>query len=256
MDEHLVFYIDLLGFQEAVRTWEKEKIERLAKMLHDFASWRPESEPPVITTFSDHIVMSYPLDYLTKWKPNGDLGIGLMIAEPFIARLASAAAALDFLIRGGITVGPLYHSRGVVFGEAMNEAYYLESRVSSYPRIAVSRKVYSRVGPGQQIHLLRDDDGIVHYNYFLTMIMNLPQSEQPTKSPALRYAEVQRVIDENIDKFEREERWNELAKWAWFQNRFGRSAAGFLNSFREREPEAFEEMERRQASRLRYGMLD
>ncbi len=255
MDEHLIFLIDLLGFQDAVRNAEKEKLEQLTKMLHTFASWKSESIP-TITTFSDHVVMSYPIADLIKMSHNGDPGFGLMISQPYVARLAVTAARLGLLIRGGITVGPLYHSAGVVFGEAMNEAYNLESRVSFYPRIAVSRKVYSRVGPVGRVELLLDNDGVTHYNYFLHMIANLPEDEHPPKTTAWRYAELQQIIDENIDKFEQEERWNELAKWAWFQNRLERSAAGFLDSFRRSEPKAMQEMEQRQAARLRYGTRD
>jgi hypothetical protein len=32
-------------------------------------------------------------------------------------------------------------------------------------------------------------------------------------------ADARRTIRENIEKFEAEERWNELAKWTWIRNR-------------------------------------
>ena len=106
MDEHLIFFIDLLGFREVVKTEDQEKLVKVTKMLQDFASWRSESAlipvtdvlgasrhitTPTITTFSDHIVMSYPMDHLLKSSWNCDPGIGLMAAQPYIARLASMA---------------------------------------------------------------------------------------------------------------------------------------------------------------------
>ena len=61
----------------------------------------------------------------------------------------------------------MYHSGGVVIGEAMNEAYRLESRVSIYPRIAVSRKIYSQIKTPPRDTLVREDyDGITYFNYF------------------------------------------------------------------------------------------
>jgi hypothetical protein len=42
------------------------------------------------------------------------------------------------LLRGGITVGKLYHvNGGPVFGPAMNRAYYLESKLAKSPRILI-----------------------------------------------------------------------------------------------------------------------
>jgi len=104
------------------------------------------------------------------------------------------------------------------------------------------------------VELLLDNDGITHDNYFLYLIMNLPTSAHPPMSDAWHYIEIQRIIDENIDRFEREERWNELAKWSWFQKRLELSAAGFMKSFRESEPEALREMERRHEPRIRWGL--
>jgi hypothetical protein len=81
MDEHLIFFIDILGFQKAVSTWEKEGIERLTEVLHDLASWRSGSgysqtpgSPQIhlttaVTTFSDHIVISYRTEHLRNLIP-------------------------------------------------------------------------------------------------------------------------------------------------------------------------------------------
>ena len=102
--------------------------------------------------------------------------------------------------------------------------------------------------------LKHQSTGITHDNYFLYLIMNLPTSAHPPMSDAWHYIEIQRIIDENIDRFEREERWNELAKWSWFQKRLELSGAGFMKSFRESGPEALREMERRHEPRIRWGL--
>lgn len=46
-----------------------------------------------------------------------------------------------YLIRGGLVRGPLYHDATMAFGEALVEAYRMESQVARYPRIMVSKQV-------------------------------------------------------------------------------------------------------------------
>ena len=239
MEDHLIFYIDILGFREAVGAWDEEKIQRLTKLLKELASWRADSEfritpldavqsdihiIPAVTTFSDHIVMSYPTKNLRDIDPNDSLGTGLIFAKGRIGAFARKTAGMGLLIRGGITVGPLHHTREVVFGAAMNEAYELESRVSIYPRIAVARKVYADMGLGlRNSFLLTDDDGITHFNYFDEML----SAGITTAGRRALIAGVQQAVEENIAKFESED-LGKFAKWACQETlrRGSRPAAG------------------------------
>lgn len=60
----------------------------------------------------------------------------------------------------------------------MVEAYELESRHAIYPRIAVSRALYSRVKFEPRNHvLLTDHDGITHLNYFTSMLLRSKEAE-------------------------------------------------------------------------------
>ena len=240
MDEHLIFYIDFLGSSEAIQAWDEERTETFIKLLNNLASLRGEFDfseeatdggeqkkiRPAISTFSDHIVISYPTELLRKLDEEESLGMGLVMAERLVTELAAAAMGLGLLIRGGATVGPLYHSGGVVLGSAMVEAYHLESRVSIYPRISVSRKLYSQVRSMRSLTLLEDHDGITHFNYFRSMITrggdvtggDVSGDTGDNYKERLRtwLALTRRTVAENIENFERKERWNELAKWVWF----------------------------------------
>ncbi|HVQ40357.1 MAG TPA: hypothetical protein VMS31_22640, partial [Pyrinomonadaceae bacterium] len=234
MDEQLIFYIDFLGFTEAIRSWDEEKMVTLIGLMSDLASLRcefdfieePENEGfkirPEVSTFSDHIVISYPTKHLLKLNEEDSLSIGLILVRKLVAQIAAAAMRLGFLIRGGATVGPLYHSGGVVLGKALVESYELESRVSIYPRIAVSRKLYSQVKINpRSLVLLEDHDGITHFNYFPSMILSAEPRERTTW-----LANARRTVAENIENFEREECWNKLAKWVWFGNSFEQARLG------------------------------
>ncbi|MFY9288467.1 MAG: hypothetical protein WAO98_08185 [Alphaproteobacteria bacterium] len=237
MQQQLVFYIDFLGFADAVNDWSEEKKLKLISLLHNLESLKSEYNltetkidngtqyniKPSITTFSDHIVISYPIDDLReKMKDSNPVFTALVLAHSMIGALAAQALNLGLLIRGGATIGPLYHTKGVVMGKAMVEAYELESRVADYPRIAVSRKIYSDIKGGHGIVLLKDIDGITHLNYFQRMI--LAGGGEPGNSFPKKYNEwienAKKIISENIEKFEKQEDWRRLKKWVWLNSRF------------------------------------
>ena len=170
-----------------------------------------------ITTFSDHIVISYPVKVL--YRLSQDIGVGLALIEKVVSGLAEHAIKSGFLLRGGATIGPLHHQRGVVVGEALVEAYKLESTVAIYPRIVVSRKLYSKVTSNSPL-LTVDDDGITYFDYFLPM---LGRSGAPGTVANQFILETLSLIDQNVEAFEQAEKWNEMAKWVWFKSKFSKA---------------------------------
>jgi hypothetical protein len=46
-------------------------------------------------------------------------------------------------------------------------------------------------------------------------------------------AEARKTIAANIEKFEKAELWNELAKWVWFRNMLEQTRAGMNNAIFE-----------------------
>lgn len=246
MKEHLIFFIDFVGFANATKHWDSQQMAALILLLHNLASLRSEfdlgEQPaengtrynirPAVTTFSDHIVISYPIEGMQKLGGGDTIGTILLLSQRLISGLAAAAMSLGLLIRGGATVGPLYHSGGVVIGTAMIEAYELESKVAVYPRIAVSRKAYSQIKAQPRSSLvLQDDDGITHLNYFTHMILagGNPPGEDYKKRLTSWLAGARQIISTNIAEFEREERWNELSKWVWFKKHLEQARAGLNN---------------------------
>jgi hypothetical protein len=265
MNEHLILYIDFLGSKAAIREWEKDKTDKLEafiRLLHDVAALRSDFASfrempveggtqafikPVISTFSDHVVISYPTENLRELKLGGEgryLWLFLWKSQRQVAAIAAAAMNLGLLIRGSATVGPLHHENGVVFGKAMVEAYDLESSVSLYPRITVSRKIYSQQVGTDDLMLLKDHDGITHLNYFSDMIFaggQRPPGSQFFFMPEVNIwlTDARKTIAENIDRFEQEERWNELAKWVWFKAQLEQARAALPDAiFEETGPSA------------------
>lgn len=138
-EKHVIAFIDILGFKEHI---EKTLVdESYAKALHNILAYLnnikvnnykgdyPENNTSgrEISVFSDSIVISYPLTYTSA--------VFYLLLDVIHIQLDMLANGI--LLRGGITVGDLYHRSGVVYGPAMNEAYKLESKNAIYPRVVV-----------------------------------------------------------------------------------------------------------------------
>ncbi len=136
-----VSFVDILGFANKIRKIDEnnalfEQILNinsiLKKMGEEAQATGHQIRAPALdvqwSAFSDTIVISVPETRMA----------GLYAAVVGTQRLCQRLLEVGALSRGGIVIGPLYHKDGVVFGEAMIEAYQIEQYVARVPRIAVS----------------------------------------------------------------------------------------------------------------------
>jgi len=237
-EPHFTAFIDLLGFAEASIGADDITRSKVLDFLLSIASARGEfnfeSTPsengsttiirPTISTFSDHIVISYPLKRLSASLVADDSQVAMHVLHGFsemVERIAVAALSIGFLIRGGVTIGNLYHSGGVVFGEAMVEAYQLESRTAIYPRVVLSQKVCSRTDwmKWGKINLRRGSDGLYYFNYYRNLVFSstLPGNRAIDNMNAW-FAHINQDMAENLSKLERDGNMAAFSKWAWFAN--------------------------------------
>jgi hypothetical protein len=234
--KHLVLYLDFLGMSQAVDSPSEDQLRKLIALLTKVAAQKttfsldghslPDGSykfkvAPEVSTFSDNIVASYPIV-----QPEGAnmedvlVEMYVKVAQDFAVQVAIDALKIGMLTRGGLTVGRLYHSNGVVLGEAMVDAYNLESRVATYPRIAVSSRVYQtiknlKIRSDTVNRLTEDIDGIWYLRCYSEMVHHIESSQRESW-----FQSVLRIADDNIAHFEARESWSELAKWSWFKKRF------------------------------------
>ena len=136
--KRIVAFIDILGFKTKIddgllsETAARKLHTALKRILQikldneDLSSvLEMKSHGVEITTFSDSAVVSYPA---------ADID-GLFFLLLDLVHLQLELASYDVLLRGGITIGDLYHDGSIVYGPAMNEAYLLESKKAVYPRV-------------------------------------------------------------------------------------------------------------------------
>jgi len=158
-EERYVAFADILGFSENVRRTETDAHlqEALAKVLSEIGTRDGRLDDVMIEgfqfqAFSDSIVMS------TKADANG---LSYLLSE--IEDLALQLLNKGFLMRGAVAKGKLHHDRVAMFGPAFLDAYRIESTISKFPRIVLSREVHHDIKQLAEDpyhnEVIRDEDG-------------------------------------------------------------------------------------------------
>lgn len=237
--KHLIVYIDILGFSNSVQ--DNEKKYELLNLVHSWKSHEKQYNkcdikikktpigeeitiPYVSSAFSDHIVISYPLEILAASN------VDLTIAFEFLCRAASSiiitALQAGLLTRGAITMGELHHEEGTILGKGLLEAHYLESEIAIYPRILISEKILSIFPPNRtHAHISKDLDGMYYLDNLNTAIMSHFQPGNDYASNIENcIADIKKIIKDNIQRFSNDEsKIKALAKWKWFERYFERT---------------------------------
>jgi hypothetical protein len=138
-EERYCAFVDILGFSELVARLSHGEtpfwmLRDLLKIIH---------QPPKvenIKTFqgSDLRAQSISDAVCISTALNGP---GLCHIFYALEQLAVSLLHQGFFVRGAIVKGGLYHSDGIVFGEALVRAFQLEQEVVRYPRIMITDAV-------------------------------------------------------------------------------------------------------------------
>lgn len=138
-----VAFIDILGFKNKVykSVYDSSELHRIENVLkyiqelkkqNDEDSYSSKYVGREFSMFSDSIVISYP-----AYGQGNAFNILIDLAHICLEILAKG-----FILRGGITIGKLFHKDIVCFGPAMNMAVEMEKN-AKYPRIIVDQNVLS-----------------------------------------------------------------------------------------------------------------
>lgn len=237
-EETFTAFLDFLGFSEASRELDEAARLKVLSLLLALVELRSEFSAasareadgstryyikPAISTFSDNIVISFGLETLRATAGDNSRIVGFLVVPQFerlISIIAGQALRLGFLIRGAATIGKLYHSKGVVFGEALIEAVQLEKRTAVYPRVVLSSAVTSALdlNPG---FVKREEDGLFCVDYIRNMVFNVaPPGDTWSANVKAWFHEVVAVIHAALETHARSGNLNKLSKWTWFAKRF------------------------------------
>ncbi|MDT7917338.1 hypothetical protein [Clostridium perfringens] len=174
--KRIIVFMDILGFKNLVAD---EKSKDKLFLIMKYLKWVEDSNyngvlsmddlGREITVFSDSIVISY----------DANIKGALFYILMDIIHIQLDFANQGVYLRGGITVGELYHKHNIVFGPGMVKAYELESIHAKYPRIILEKDlIVFGVENRLEIHsieeeltyianLLKEDDDKYFYIDFL-----------------------------------------------------------------------------------------
>ena len=259
-EEAIVTFIDILGFKSLVEFASASKIADILSMFqyvsqaHTTASIITEDyenvrKTPQVIYFSDSLVrIAYPMNFHGESHANDSLNktIDIGFETGDIAHFQRLLLLSGVLIRGAITRGKIYSNKksGLLFGPAMNRAYYIESNLSKHPRIIVDPEIIQTTSKKINSLICEDEDGLVYINYF-----NFPAFNERGFCMTVEYGKDSELFDEySIMQFEMFEKRKEiikqglrnnssdsgvLKKYNWLAKKHNDSVTYFFDTYRE-----------------------
>ncbi|ELA6794654.1 hypothetical protein QNE27_004235 [Vibrio alginolyticus] len=144
-EERAVAFIDVLGFKAIVDNAAvgSDNFELLRDLIGTLENALPNLNSKVNSDvptelipkhiyISDSIILSAPL---SSEKMKGYCGLSILVMR--VIQLTHLFLSKGYLIRGGISIGKVWHSDSNIVGPAYQEAYLLETK-TGVPRIELS----------------------------------------------------------------------------------------------------------------------
>jgi hypothetical protein len=225
----VVAFLDILGFRKMVEQMPQDPslfvvvAHLLGRERDRYELWRDirgrvsKSElPPGIrrwdrlegTLFSDTVVYSMPTDGV-------DLREAVLMVIAEVKHNTRKLMRAGVFVRGGIAVGWTYHHDGIVFGQGMNAAYDLESRVARIPRVVLGDGIVELVDSRRPRLLRRDSDGVWYLNLFTSDLpWDLPSDYLDTEWRHVVESHIRKGLAENSGRV------GIVAKYRWLAGRY------------------------------------
>tara|TARA_B110001452_G_scaffold75943_1_gene61678 strand:- start:432 stop:1148 length:717 start_codon:yes stop_codon:yes gene_type:complete len=139
-EERAVAFIDILGFKSLVENADSVNLSFLEELVKTLGTAVPELDGevnpcvpreliPKHISISDSIILSAPL---TSAKMKSYCGLSILVMRAI--QLTHIFLEKGYLIRGGISVGPVWHTDSNIVGPAYQNAYLIETKTGA-PRI-------------------------------------------------------------------------------------------------------------------------
>lgn len=151
-EARIVAYADILGWSEVTKKSAKDVSQRprLLKAVTSIAghanSFSLKNKETIKKTIgvSQHFIERYDSIEFSYFSDNFVVSVPIAHGEILFKILAFAYDTLlheRFLVRGGVTIGDVYHNQGIIFGPALLEAVAIEQNEALYPRFLCSQKL-------------------------------------------------------------------------------------------------------------------
>lgn len=229
-EDRAIAFVDVLGFKNLTTkaVTDPSALAELDKVVALLGSVIPVLDRGVSKAvpsdlipkhiyISDSIILSAPLqvrfDHIRNYS-------GLEILVMRAIQVTHALLNSGYLVRGGIAIGPVWHSATNVVGPAYQEAYALERR-SWEPRIILSpdaTRLWRSGGPSSGSRMCIDYDGAFMVNGLHDYYV--PAQYERNLQGAFRHYEAVATSNINSGLAPRE-----LQKWVWMRKYLAAEAA-------------------------------
>lgn len=206
-ENRIVLFLDILGFRNLIDNsiQDNDVFNSIYQAIYEINTYENKSgkiSSREVTTFSDSIVISYPIDNSVLRRIFQEIRDIVLVLIKY-----------GFVCRGGVGVGELYHKGSVVFGPAMVKAYELESQYAKVPRVIISNEDIERFNLNRiEWDLSVDEDGFTYFNIF-----NFYYSESGQMMHISQFIKekLEEIISVNINNPDK----NVRNKYIWLSNK-------------------------------------
>ena len=215
-EDRAVAFIDVLGFKTLVAgaVDSEEQLKQLSGLVNLLSSVVPTLDASVDASIADHLIPKhiYISDCIILSAPLTDTDSqsydGLTIVVMRAIQLSHYFLKAGYLIRGGISVGKVWHTNSNIVGPAYQEAFLLEHN-GNEPIIVLSESAAKSWRGGSRMCLQKDEKVFVNglFDYY---IPNNTQHGEIERTYASYSALAEQKLAEGLPRSAQE-------KWFWFK---------------------------------------
>lgn len=160
-EDRAILFVDILGWTEELKRKSADEIHRI---LSPFIQQGNEHNEQRREEIRQRVAeRSNPLYMIVQVSFFSDCFVCSMPSE-FASRLCIRASHIirdflsqGFLVRGGLSVGELYHKDQIVFGSALVKAYEIENKEAIFPRVLIDSSLISCLNGGLEESVIIKD---------------------------------------------------------------------------------------------------
>ena len=199
-------FLDVLGFSERIRMSYKDNAgNKLLQEFHGIFERRitrlksdTDESLMYFKSFSDNVLLAHP-----RFSEDMESEFGFILWS--ISEYQFEIALQGFFIRGGLSVGPLFIDDNSVYGEALIDAYELESKTAVNPIVVLCKNTmklvdkhigyYHGEAAPQIRHVLINADGRYFINYLSECVIETHEGEAvDSKSLRKHKTQIERAL--------------------------------------------------------------
>ena len=216
MKESVVAFVDILGFNNRVKLIRDLKtFVDVAETIHTIKLIADSVDGDKTlysnfncTSISDSIILSAP------YTSSDDVFFMLLLLHRLQFEVLFNIEKT--LLRGFVTIGPVYHKESVIFGTGYSSAYECERTIGHAPRIVVSPEILKSFSSGCMC-LKKDTDGYYFIDYLNPLTVR--------KHSAEKRKSIEEFIRSKLEEFG--SNLKVYPKYKWLENYFGLSLQYF-----------------------------